>query len=323
MAENEVWIYSEDKSICLELLTAGKELAERLNVPLVSIVLGHGVKDSAEDLAKHGSNKVYLIDHANLERFDPVLYAHAIETIAKKEKPRVLLVGATKRGKELAGRLAARLNAGCMSECTEVEISENGDIIAKRPAYAGMAVATEKSKGTPAIILLKPGRYERAPAAGGEGEIVELTLELPEPSLKLIEFKPKEIKAVRIEEANVVVLGGRGIKNKEDFQMLEQLAEILGGSVGCTRPIAADLGWFTEWVGLSGVAIKPKLYIGVGVSGAIQHLAGIKDSKIIVAINKDPEAPIFKSADYGIVGDLYEVVPELIKALKEMFDKGS
>jgi len=318
--ENEVWVYSEDKGICLELLTAGKELAEKLNVPLASVVLGHGIREVAEDLSIHGSNRVYLIDHPSLERFDPVLYAQAMEVIAKKEKPKILLIGATKRGKELAGRLAARLNVGCMSECTKVEISDEGDVMAKRPAYAGMTIATEKCKSTPAIVLLKPGRYEKAPVVG-KGEIVEITIELPEPSLKLIEFKPKEIKAVRIEEADVVVLGGRGIKKKEDFQMLEQLAEMLGGCVGCTRPIAADLGWYTEWVGLSGVAIKPKLYIGVGVSGAIQHLAGIKDSKVIVAINKDPEAPIFKSADYGIVGDLYEVVPELIKVLKEIVKK--
>ncbi|RLG54766.1 MAG: electron transfer flavoprotein subunit alpha/FixB family protein [Thermoproteota archaeon] len=320
MAENEVWVYSENKNVCLELLTAGKELSEKLNVPLASLVLGHGVKDVAEELSEHGPNKIYLIDHASLERFDSMSYAAAIETIVKQEKPKILLIGATKRGKELAGRLAARLNAGCMSECTEVDIGDDGSVIAKRAAYAGMAVATEKCKSTPAIVLLKPGRYEKAPS-GGKGEIVELSLEIPEPSLKLIEFKPKEIKAVRVEEAEVVVLGGRGIKKREDFQMLEQLAEMLGGCVGCTRPIAADLGWYTEWVGLSGVAIKPKLYIGVGVSGAIQHVAGIKDSKVIVAINKDPEAPIFKSADYGIVGDLYEVIPELIKALKEVSKK--
>ena len=320
MAENEVWVYSENKSICLELLTAGKGLAEKLGAPLASLVLGHGVREVAEELSEHGPDKVYLIDHASLERFDPVSYAAAIETLVKREKPKVILVGATKRGKELAGRLAARLNAGCMSECTEIDIGDDGSVIAKRPAYAGMAIATEKCKSTPAIALVKPGRFERAPA-GGKGEVVELSFEVPEPSLKLIEFKPKEIKAVRIEEADVVVLGGRGIKKKEDFQMLEQLAEMLGGCVGCTRPIAADLGWYTEWVGLSGVTIKPKLYIGVGVSGAIQHLAGIKDSKIIVAINKDPEAPIFKSADYGIVGDLYEVIPELIKALKGISKK--
>jgi len=320
MTENEIWVYSEDKNICLELLTAGKELADKLKASLASIVLGHGVKDLAEELAKHGSNKVLLVDHSSLERFDPVCYAEAIKTIIKQEKPKILLIGATKRGKELAGRLAAILNVGCMSECTEVRIAEDGSVMAKRPAYAGMAVATEICKSTPAIVLLKPGRYEKAQAVG-KGEVVEISVELPEPSLKLVEFKPKEVKAVRIEEADVVVLGGRGIKKKEDFQMLEQLAEVLGGSVGCTRPIAADLGWFTEWIGLSGVAIKPKLYIGIGVSGAIQHLAGIKDSKIIVAINKDPEAPIFKSADYGIVGDLYEVVPELINALKELVKK--
>lgn len=320
MAEKGIMVYSEDKNVCLELLTAGKELARELNVPLASIVLGHKVKELAEEMALHGSSKVYLIDHARLERFDPVSYAQAIEAVVKKEKPRILLFGATKRGKELAGRLAAKLNAGCMSECTEVFIGDDGSLLAKRPAYAGMAVATEKCKSDPAIVLLKPGRYEKA-SAEGKGEIIELSLEPSEPSLKLIEFRPKEVKATRIEEADVVVLGGRGVKKREDFQMLEELAEELGGTVGCTRPIAADLGWFTEWVGLSGVAIKPKLYIGIGVSGAIQHLAGIKDSKVVVAINKDPEAPIFKSADYGIVGDLYEVVPELIRALKEASGK--
>lgn len=314
----EIWAFSESAGVLHEMLSAGKKMAQESGAILCSVILGHNVKDLAEDASKRGADKVYLVDHVGLGRYDAVPFTSALGSLLEGHQPRVLLVGGTKRGKEIAGRLAAKLRIGCISECIEVGFDpESGIVKAKRPAYGGTAIATEICETRPALLLVKPRRFERAEQVEKEGEIIEISAEVPPPSLDFLRSSPKETRERGLEDAEVLVLGGRGVKAREDFKMLEELANLLAGRTACTRPVAADLGWFTEWVGLSGVTVGPKLYIGVGISGAIQHLAGIGDSDIIVAINKDPDAPIFNSADYGIVGDLYEVIPELIKALKE------
>ena len=313
-----IWVYSENMDVALELLSKGRELAGQLGVELAAVVLGHNVADKAEELAYHGPDKVYLVDHPNLATITPESYTSALASLVKKYSPDAILIGATKRGNELAARLAARLSVGCVTNCTGVSVDpETKKLLLNRLVYGGTAISTQRCKLKPQIATIPPRTFEKAPKTDRKAQVVKEEVDVEPPKVKVLEFKPREIRGARLEEAEVVVVAGRGVKKREDVAMLEELASLLGGVVGYTRPLAYDLKWADQWVGMSGVVVRPKLYIGVGVSGAIQHVAGIRDSKIIVAINSDPDAPIFKVADYGIVGDLYAVVPELIKALKE------
>jgi len=313
-----LWTYSEDLGLALELLGKGRELAERMGVELAAVVLGCGVDARAEELAHYGASKVYVVDHANLASFTAEPYASALAALARKHGPDAILVGATKRGNEVAARLAAKLDVGCVTNCTGVDVDPDTKLLLfSRLAYGGSAISTQRCKAKPQVATVPPRTFERAPRTERRAEVVKEAVEVEEPKVKVLDFKKKELKGARLEEADVVVVAGRGFRRREDVAMLEELARLLGGVVGYTRPLAYDLKWADRWVGMSGVVVKPRLYVGVGVSGAIQHVAGIRDSKVIVAVNRDPDAPIFKVADYGIVGDLYTVVPELVKKLKE------
>ncbi|MDH5663699.1 MAG: electron transfer flavoprotein subunit alpha/FixB family protein, partial [Candidatus Bathyarchaeota archaeon] len=199
-----------------------------------------------------------------------------------------------------------------------LSIDENKRLLMGRMVYGGNAVATHFSRAKPQIATVPPRAFEKLEYKERKGEIIKVDVELEQPRTEVVEVKEIEAAKVKIEEAKVVVAGGRGVEKKEDFKILDELAEVLGGQVAYTRPLCEDRKWFTDWVGLSGNKIKPALYIGCGISGVIQHVAGIRDSQIIVAINKDPEAPIFEVADYMIEGDLYEIVPALSAALKKL-----
>lgn len=313
-----LWTYSENLDLALELLGGGRRLADKLGVELAAVALGHGVGPRAEELAQHGADKVYLVDHPNLAAPTAEAYASALAAIAARHRPGALLIGATKRGNELAARLAAMLNAGCVTNCTAVDVDvEAKELLFSRLAYGGTVVSTLRCKSRPQIATVPPRVFERAARVGKRGEVVRVEVEVEAPRTRVLELKRREVRGARLEEAEVVVVAGRGVRKREDVAMLEELAKALGGVVGYTRPLAYDLKWADQWVGMSGVTVRPKLYVGVGVSGAIQHVAGIRDSKVIVAINTDADAPIFKVADYGIVGDLYAVVPELTKRIKE------
>ena len=312
--------YSENLDTLFELLSEARELAGKIQGEAAAVLLGEKVEANLEELGAYGASKVYIVENPQLKGFQVEAYTDALYGVAEQVKPELILIGATKRGKELAPRLAQRLKTGCVAECVGFEVAD-GEIQMKRIVYAGKVSSLQKVKGKPAVATVPPRLFEKRKAEG-KAEAVSLQVEVKAPKAEILEVKPKEVSGVRIEEAEVVVCGGRGIKSKEDFKLLGELAEILGGQVGCSRPIAADRGWFTEWVGLSGKKVKPTLYFAVGVSGAIQHVAGIRGSKIVVAINKDPEAPIFADADYGIVGDLYKVLPALIESLKKHLKKG-
>ena len=322
MSSNEfkgVMVFSENFEILLELLGKGRELADKLQVELSAVLVGHNIdEERGKDLIKHGADKVYIVDNPILEQFNVEPYADVLSKIASEYKPEIILIGATKRGKELAPRVATKLNTGCMTECTKLDIDEEHRLVVTRLVYGGSSIATEFSRVKPQIATVSPHTFEKLVPEERKGEIIRFEVKVREPRTRIVERRKKEIVGERLEEASVIVAGGRGVRSKEDFKLLEELAKVLNGQVGCTRPIAADYGWFTNWIGISGVKIKPKLYIAVGISGAIQHTAGIMDSKIIVAINKDEEAPIFKAADYGIVGDLYKVVPALTEAFKKL-----
>ncbi|MDH5438854.1 MAG: electron transfer flavoprotein subunit alpha/FixB family protein, partial [Candidatus Bathyarchaeota archaeon] len=245
-------------------------------------------------------------------------YTSALTSLVNQHKPEILLIGATRRGKELASRLATRLETGCVSDCTELWIDEKGRLLMNRVVYGGNAVATEICRTKPQIATVPPRTFEKLESKERKGEVVKVDVKVEEPRTEILETKEIEAAKVKLEEAKAIVACGRGIEKKEDVRIVEELAEVLGGLVGYTRPLCEDRKWYTEWIGLSGHKVKPDLYIACGISGVIQHIAGIRDSKIIVAINKDPEAPIFEIADYMIVGDIYEVVPALSAALKKL-----
>ena len=317
-----VWVFSENKDLAFELLGKGRELANKLGVELAGLLLGQGVANQAEELISYGADKVYVADDPALKSFQPEPYKSVIADLASKYKPEILLIGGTRRGKELAPRIATVLETGCSSDCKVLDIDTSKRLLLMdRLVYGGNAVSTLVCRSKPQIATVPPRTFDKPQAAKRKGEVVKVEVKAESPRTQILETKAKEVSGAKIEEASIVVLGGRGMKSKEDFKILDELAKILGGQVGVTRPLAADLEWFPEWVGLSGKTIKPMLFIGAGASGAIQLLAGMRDSRVIVAVNKDPEAPIFKAADYGIVGDLYEVVPALTAAFKEIFKK--
>jgi electron transfer flavoprotein alpha subunit len=319
----EIWAYSENKDLMLELLGKGTELANKLNTQLTAVLLGHGVKDQAKELAGYGAQKIVVVDNPQLKEFHVESYLSVLTQLTQQYKPELLLVGSTKRGKELAARLAARLNVGCVPDCQELKVDEQGRLLVERIVYGGNAIVTQIFRTKPQIVTIPHRRFEKPEhKAEGEGEIVDASHIQPEPpKTEIVEVKPVAVAEAKIEEARVVIGGGRGLERKEDFKLLDELAQTLGGQVGYTRPLVEDRKWFKEWIGLSGHTIKPELYIACGISGVIQHVAGIRDSKTIVAINKDPEAPIMEMADYIVVGDLYEIVPALTEALKKTLGK--
>ena len=308
--------WSEKPELLVELLGGGATLAEGLGVPLKAVVLAPGPEgeEQAKEMAKW-ADEVLLVQHSAFSTPDSGVFAGALHELAKAEGADVVLVGSTRFGREVAARLSAKLNAPCATGCTFVALEE-GKLVIERPVYAGRGVAKQVLPVGPCVLAVAPRTFEK-PGAERNGSVRSISIEVPEPKLKVLSVKEKEITGPRLEEAEVIVAGGRGVEKREDFAMLEELAKLLGGTVGCSRPIAEDRGWFPEWIGLSGKKVKPKLYVAVGISGAIQHVAGMRDSKIVVAINKAEEAPIFSVADYYVVGDLYEIVPALIKALKK------
>jgi len=318
----EVWVFSENKDLMLELLGKGSELAQKLQTKLAAVLLGRGVEKGAKEFMGYGAQKVYVVDNAMLEKLPSEPCISALTHLVRQYKPEIFLFGSTRRGKEFASRLASRLETGCVPDCTYLSIDSNGRLLMGRVVYGGNAVATQLCRVNPQIATVPSRVFEKPSYKEREGEVIKVDMKLEEPRTEVVEVKEIEAPKVKIEEAKVVVAGGRGLEKKEDFKILEELAETLGGQVAYTRPLCEDRKWFTDWVGLSGHKIKPALYIGCGISGVIQHVAGIRDSKIIVAINKDPEAPIFEIADYKIVGDLYEIIPALAEALKKLLKTG-
>ena len=319
MSEHKgIWVFSEAYDLTLEMLGKGRELADTLQTELAAIVIGNNMQEKANELVKYGADEVYLIDNPALERFQAEAYLGIIQNLAANYHPEILLIGSTRNGKPLAARLATRLDAGCVPDCTRLSVDEKRRLIGERITYGGNAIAKVTFKSTPQIATVPSRAFEKPEKKDRNGQVVKLDFKIEQPKTEVMERKPLEISSVRIEEAQYIVSGGRGLEKKDDIVLLEDLAKVLGGQVGCSRPLVEDRKWFTDWIGLSGHKVKPKLYIACGVSGVIQHVAGIRDSKIIVAINKDAEAPIFEVADYGVVGDLYQVVPALKDALKKM-----
>jgi len=312
-------VYSDNEKTAKELLAKARGLADERKEKTVLITVGSGPAVWAKDMVKFGADRV-IVTAKELENPKAEEAAQIISTVAEEEGEKVIMVSSTKTGKETAPRLAAKMGAGSASDVTKLWF-EGDDLTAERVVYSGNAIAVVRFIQLPAVVTV-PGKVfdPLAPDEGRTGEVVERDVPPGEHRSRVLSVEAMRSEGANVEDAEIIVSCGRGFKSSDDLKLINELAEALkGNTVGCSRPIAADLKWLSEdhWIGLSGHKVKPKLYVACGISGQIQHVAGMRDSGIIVAINKDPEAPIFKSADYGIVGDLYTVLPKFISAVKE------
>ncbi len=310
-----IWVFAENRNHTLELLNAGRELADKLSLSLAAFAADNQL---AQEYINCGADKVFLLPplagDQPLESYVPVL-----ADAAGDEDPDVIFVGASSRGKEMGARLAARLDTGLCSGCVSFELDDDGKSLKMdRMVYGGAGIQTVVCTTRPQMATFAPRTFEPAqPQQGRTGEIKELRSAPPSP-VRVVSRSPKQRGSVDITAAKIIVCVGRGLAKKEDIGIARELAQLLGGEVGCSRPVAEELQWLPEevYLGISGKKVKPFLYLGLGVSGQIQHITGIRDSKLIFAINRNEKAPIFDAADFGIVGDIYQVAPILIEELK-------
>ncbi|MGB8993565.1 MAG: FAD-binding protein [Desulfobaccales bacterium] len=326
-----VWVLAEQRRgelapVTAELLGEARRLAETLGVKVAAVLLGDGVESLTEALFTAGAHKVYLAEHPRLADFLEETYAAALTELAQKFRPEIILAGATYLGRAFIPRVAAALKTGLTADCTAFAIDpEKRLLLQTRPAFGGNIMATIITPRTyPQMATARPGVFKpMAPAAAVAGEVVRVELtSLASPPRSRFVATVMEIKErVPLSAAGVIVAGGRGLKEAKNFKLLEELADLLGGAVGATRG-AVDAGWipYAHQIGQTGKTVSPKLYIAVGLSGASQHVVGMQSADVIVAINKDPQAPIFRVADVGLVGDLFEIVPALIQEIKK--DRG-
>ncbi len=332
--ENGVWVFIENDSrtiadVSFELLWKGRELADHLRVELVCFIIGHQISDAAPELIAHGADKVYVADDSQLACYLTLPYTRIAVDLIKEFRPSILLIGATSIGRDLAPRIASHMRTGLTADCTDLQIGEYkfGKKIWKeillqiRPAFGGNVIATIVTPDTrPQMATVREGVFKRPSADfSRKGQVVQLNPTLTEQDLilKIVE-RVKAEKKVNLKSARIIVAGGMGFGSRENFKIIHELARILGGEVGATRA-AVDAGFIDRehQIGQTGVTVRPNLYIALGISGAVQHMAGMQESSRIAAINTDPNAPIFSIAHYGIVGDLHETIPRMIKAYKE------
>ena len=330
-----VWVFAEQESgkvaaVSLQLVSKGRELADRLGVKLEAVLLGNGVADAVPQLFHYGCDKVLLAEHPALEPFTVLPYAKVIMDLVREHRPNILMFGATMKGRELAPRIASEKRCGLTADCTDLRIDDFEDKVNKksyqnklmqiRPAFGGNIIATiVNTWDDPQMVTVREGVMKLGEpdiARTGEVEKIDVKLSDAETVVKVLE-RVRADKEVDLQGAQIIVAGGYGVGSKENFKLIYDLAEALGGEVGASRA-AVDAGWISHdhQVGQTGVTVRPRLYIACGISGSIQHRAGMSESKKIIAINTDPGAPIFSCAHYAIVGDLNTVIPQMIKAFK-------
>jgi electron transfer flavoprotein alpha subunit len=332
--ENSVWVFAENGNktvadVSLELMGKGRELADQLHSELVAFIIGHGVSTFAPELIANGADKVYVAEHPQLAYYLTLPYTRIAVELIREYLPSILLIGATNTGRDLAPRIASHMRTGLTADCTDLQIGEykfgkriwNKILLQIRPAFGGNVIATIVTPETrPQMATVREGVFKRPSAdSSRKGQVVQLNPTLTEQDLilKIVE-RVKAEKKVNLKSARVIVAGGMGFGSRENFKIIHELARILGGEVGATRA-AVDAGFIDRehQIGQTGVTVRPNLYIALGISGAVQHMAGMQESSRIAAINTDPNAPIFSIAHYGIVGDLHETIPRMIKAYKE------
>jgi electron transfer flavoprotein alpha subunit len=316
-----VWVLAETYDggldpVTLELLGAARQLADDLNQETGVVLLGHEVANYVEKLGQYGAKNIYLAEHEILKRFQTETYSEIIADLVKTFKPEIFLIGATSCGRELAPRLARRLKAGLTADCTALEIDPEEKILLQtRPAFGGNIMATIASRySRPQMATVRPGVMTASACTVADVKIVNHPVKVPgKPAITLLEAVSEAKRKIRLGEAKIIVAGGRGTGGKSGFALIDKLAEKISAEVAGTR-IAVEEGWVPveRQVGQTGQTVRPELYIACGISGAVQHRAGMSDSRYIIAINKDPGAPIFAVADWGIVGDLHQVIPEML-----------
>lgn len=323
-----VWTLGEIREgeihpVSYELLAWGKDLADKLGVELGSIIIGHDIKDKANELIHRGADKVYVVDNPALENFRSDPYAKILTALIDEYKPEIFIASATTIGRTLMPICAVRLQTGLTADCTGLDIDiDERLLIQTRPAIGGNIMATIKTPTSrPQMSTVRPKSKRPLPLdESKKGEIIikEFGSEYLASRVKRVSFIREETVGAPIQDADIIVSCGKGLKDGKNLSIINELAEILGGSVGASRK-AVDLGWisYSHQVGLSGKTVSPKLYIACGISGAVQHLAGMSSAETVIAINSDPEADIFRAADFGVVGDIFEVIPLFIKKLKD------
>ncbi len=322
-----VWVFAEVNQgalarVSLELLGKGAELAAELGQELAAVLVGHQVEELVPQLAAHGAARVYLVQHPDLATYSSLAYTRVLAQLIREHDPAVVLMGATALGRDLAPRLSRRLDLGLTADCTGLAIDQDtGNLLQTRPAFGGNVMATiHTPRVRPQMATVRPGVMPLPPARpGAQAQVVCCDIP-PRPEdllVKLVSFTPQERRTVDLAQAKIIVAGGRGCQGPEGFGLLEELAGKLGAELGGTR-VAVEEGWLgaDRQIGQTGQTVRPELYIACGISGAIQHRAGILGSRYIVAINRQKEAPIFKVADYAILGDMFKVVPALVAALE-------
>lgn len=336
-----VFVYAQQvdnvlDGVAFELLGKGKDLAKDLNTEVTAVLIGSDVKGLADQLAEYGADKVIVVDDPELKDYRTEPYAHALAAVINEFKPEIMLVGATAIGRDLGPTVSARVKTGLTADCTVLEIGnfpiapgpnqKPNQLLMTRPAFGGNTIATIACPDNrPQMATVRPGVMQKiAPIAGAKANIVEFNPGFT-PDNRYVEIL-NIVKAVKntanIMDAKILVSGGRGVGSKENFAILEELAEVIGGTVSCSRAVVEN-GWLPVdlQVGQTGKTVRPQIYFAIGISGAIQHTAGMEDSDLIIAINKDEDAPIFDVADYGLVGDLNKIVPALTAALKAEMGK--
>lgn len=322
-----VWVFAEQRRgrlarVCLELLGKSRELAGLLGEEVGAVLLGDQVAGLAATLIRHGADKVYLAEHPALKEYATLPYTRVLADLVSTHRPGILLLGATSLGRDLAPRLSRRIGVGLTADCTQLAIDpEERILLQTRPAFGGNVMATIANRySRPQMATVRPGVMEPLEADAGQGETLrcEVSLDEADWTPRLIESIRESRKPVDLAQAKVIVAGGRGVGDAGGFGSLEELAGLLGAELAGTR-VAVEEGWIPpeRQVGQTGQSVRPELYIACGISGAIQHRAGMLNSRYVVAVNKDPQAPIFQIADWGIVGDLHDVVPEMIRQIRD------
>ncbi len=324
-----VWVFIEQndgkiEGVSLELLGAGRKLADKLQVPLAGFLLGNEIKPLANKIISYGADVVYMVDHPVLKHYRTESYMRGVMLLAEKYKPEIILYGATPNGKDLASAVATDLNTGLTADTTMLDVDiDNRLLEASRPAFGGNIMATILcKKHRPQMATVRPKVMKALePVSGRKGKIIEENISLQEEDMrtKVLQIVNDVTKKANLADAHVIVCGGKGMGDLQNFQLLYEFAETIGATVGGTRDVV-EAGWLPHHlqIGQTGETVTPKIYFAVALSGAIQHVVGMKNSDFIIAINKDPNAPIFDVATYGIVGDAMEILPKLIEQFKQL-----